>query len=131
MSSTSVSVVIPLGGKSTTATAEAIGTYLESTGLTFEILTPEGEGFGTSLRRGVSDAKGRVVVIADASLPYPVSAIGDAVAMVESGATDVVFASARLDDRGPAMLRWILVPILPDESIPGVVVFEAEIPMFR
>ena len=49
--------------------------------------------YGTALRRGVSDAKGSVIVIADPALPYPVSAIGDAVAMVEIGATDVVFAS--------------------------------------
>jgi 2-polyprenyl-3-methyl-5-hydroxy-6-metoxy-1,4-benzoquinol methylase len=117
MSATSVSVVIPLGGPSSTAPAKTIAEYLESTGLAFEILTPDGDTLGASLRRGVSDAKGRVVVIVDASLPYPVSALGDAVAMVESGATDVVFASTRSDYRGPAYIRSILVPLLPDPSI--------------
>jgi len=112
-----VSVVVPLRGQGSSASTDAIGKYLETTGLEFEILTPEGDAFGASLRRGVSEAKGRVIVIADAALPYPVSAIGDAVAMVESGATDVVFASTRIDHRGPALLRWILAPILPDRSI--------------
>jgi 2-polyprenyl-3-methyl-5-hydroxy-6-metoxy-1,4-benzoquinol methylase len=117
MSATSVSVVVPLRGQDSCASTDAIEKYLESTGLTFEILTPEGDALGGSLRRGVSDAKGRVIVIADAELPYPVSAIGDAVAMVESGVTDVVFASTRVEHRGPALLRWILVPILSDRSI--------------
>src|SRR5215211_4816947 len=99
MSATSVSVVVPR--RQADFSSDAIARYLETTGFTFEILTPEGEAYGPSLRRGVSDAKGRVVVIADGDLPYPISAIGDAVAMVESGATDVVFASTRTDYAGP------------------------------
>jgi SAM-dependent methyltransferase len=117
MSATSVSVVVPLRGQGSSASAEAIGKFLETTGFTFEVLTPNDEALGASLRHGVSDAKGGVIVIADAELPYPVSAIGDAVAMVESGATDVVFASTRGDRHGSALLRWLLVPILPDRSI--------------
>lgn len=117
MSSTSVSVVVPLRGSTAAPAVEAISRYLETTGLTFEVLAPEGEEYGAALRRGVSDAKGRVVVIADAELPYPVSAIGDAVATIESGATDVVFAATRADDRGSALLRWLLVPILPDRGV--------------
>lgn len=117
MSATSVSVVIPLGGPGSAAAGSTIATFLESTGFTFEILRPEGDTLGASLRRGVSDAKGRVVVIVDASLPYPVSAIGDAVAMVESTTTDVVFASSHSAYLGPVLLRSILVPLLPDPSI--------------
>jgi SAM-dependent methyltransferase len=116
MSATSVSVVIPLGRLGSNA-ADAIAGYLETTGLTFEVLTPAGEHFGHALRRGVSDAKGNVIVIADASLPYPVGAIGDAVAMVESGATDVVFASTRADYIAPTRLRSMLVPLMPDRAI--------------
>lgn len=115
MSATSVSVVVPRRGAG--FSPDVIARYLETTGFTFEILTPEGEAYGPSIRRGVSDAKGRVVVIADGDLPYPVSAIGDAVAMVESGATDVVFASTRADYAGPALARFLLVPILPDPAI--------------
>ncbi len=117
MSATSVSVVIPLSQPGSSPAAKAVAAYLDTTGLTYEVLTPEGDRYGAALRRGVSDAKGSVIVLADAELPYPVSAIGDAIAMVESAATDVVFASTRRDYRGPAPLRWLLVPILPDLSI--------------
>ena len=116
MSSTNVSVVVPRRQGVPLSSAE-IEAYLETTGLTFEILAPEAEEYGSALRRGVSEARGRVIVIADAELPYPVSAIGDAVAMVESGATDVVFASVRADHRAPGFLRWLLVPLLPDRTV--------------
>jgi len=116
MSSTSVSVVVPHRGGADAAAAR-IGAFLETTGLTFEILTPQHDDLGVALRRGVSDAKGGVIVIADPGLPYPVGAIGDAVAMVESGASDIVFASTRADYRAPRFLRWLLVPLLPDRGI--------------
>jgi 2-polyprenyl-3-methyl-5-hydroxy-6-metoxy-1,4-benzoquinol methylase len=117
MSATSVSVVVPLDRPGSDVAAAAIAKYLDTTGLTFEVLTPAGEQYGIAVRRGVSDAKGSVIVIADAELTHPVSAIGDAVAMVESGATDVVFASARGDYAAPALTRSLLVPMLPDPTI--------------
>ncbi|HEX8617350.1 MAG TPA: bifunctional glycosyltransferase/class I SAM-dependent methyltransferase [Thermoanaerobaculia bacterium] len=117
MSSTSVSVVVPLRQPGSAPAVDAISNYLETTGFTFEVLEPGGDMLGPSLRRGVSDAKGSVIVLADPDLPYPVSAIGAAVAMVESGATDVVFASAREDFRGGAIARSLLVPMLPDRHV--------------
>jgi SAM-dependent methyltransferase len=117
MSATSVSVVIPLSQPGSSPAAKAVAAYLDTTGLTYEVLTPEADRYGAAVRRGVSDAKGSVIVIADAELPYPVSAIGDAIAMVESAATDVVFASTRRDYCGPLLLRWLLVPMLPDRTI--------------
>lgn len=117
MSATSVSVVIPLSQPGSSPAAKAVAAYLDTTGLTYEVLTPEGERYGAAVRRGVSEAKGSVIVLADAELQYPVSAIGDAIAMVESAATDVVFASTRRDYRGPAVVRWLLVPMLPDRTI--------------
>src|SRR5688500_6238910 len=117
MSATSVSVVIPLSQPGSSPAARAVASYLETTGLTYDVLMPDAQRYGAAVRRGVSEAKGSVIVLADAELPYPVSAIGDAVAMVESGATDVVFASTRADYRGPALMRWMLVPILPDRTI--------------
>jgi SAM-dependent methyltransferase len=117
MSAPGVSVVVPLRAAGDGSAAAAIERYLETTGFTFEVLAPDGEQYAAALRRGVADAKGSVIVIVDPELPYPVGAIGDAVAMVESGATDVVFASTRADFHGPAMLRWLLVPILPDGAI--------------
>lgn len=116
MSSTSVSVVVPCVPGFTPSLGE-LERFLESTGLTFEVLVADAEAFGAALRKGVGDAKGSVVVVADPALPYPLGAIGDAIAMVESGVTDVVFGSSHADYRGPALLRWLLVPTLPDATV--------------
>src|SRR6185436_2526925 len=120
MSSTSVSVVVPLATAAPRPDAglAAIASYLETTGFTFEILTPSGDAYGSVLRRGVSDAKGGVIVVVDPDLPYPVGAIGDAVALIESAATDVVFGSTRATDHPEhALLRWIVAAILPDPAV--------------
>ena len=94
MTSTSVSVVIPHRPGFAPALGE-LERLLQGTGLTFEVAQTAGEDFGAAIRKGVSEAKGNVIVVVDPALPYPVAAIGDAVAMVESGTTDVVFASTR------------------------------------
>lgn len=116
--STSVSVLVPLTGASAAppAAREVIERYLETTGFTFEIIAGSGATYGASLRKAVSEASGSVIVIVDPSLPYPVSAIGDAVAMIDSGATEVVFGttSSNSEQRGSAFLRWLLVSELPD-----------------
>jgi len=116
MSSTNVSVVVPHRPGFSPRLGE-LEQFLETTGLTFEVLAAEGDQLGPALRRGVSEARGSVIVIADPALPYPVRALGDAIAMVESETTDVVFASTRADYRGPALVRWLLVPTLPDRNI--------------
>jgi SAM-dependent methyltransferase len=122
MGSTSVTVVLPLIGRSveTESTRAAIAKYLESTGFELDIVVVEDDDYGKLLRRGVSEARGEVVVVVDPELPYPVGAIGDAVAMIESGATEIVFGAARpigADEPGHALLRGLLVPTLPDPSI--------------
>jgi SAM-dependent methyltransferase len=118
MSSTSVSVLIPSRGEVSTAAArESIETFLESTGFTFEILVVGEGSIGATLRRGVSEAKGSVVVIIDPQLPYPVRAIGDAVAMIDSGATDIVFGCGRLAHEPSLLVRWMLGPRLPDAAV--------------
>jgi SAM-dependent methyltransferase len=119
MSSTSVSVLLPLRARAAdpAATLEAIRTYLQSTGFEFEILPLEGDDYGAMLRRGVADAKGETIVIVDDDLPYAVGAIGDAVAMIRSAATDIVFGTTRDDDSGFRMIRRLLVDILPDPMI--------------
>jgi 2-polyprenyl-3-methyl-5-hydroxy-6-metoxy-1,4-benzoquinol methylase len=99
MSSTSVSVVMPAG-----VDPSPVARYLETTGLTFEITSR------------VGDARGDVIVLVDEDLPYPMSAIGDAVAMVESGSTDVVFGTRRDYEASP-FLRWLLVAALPDPRL--------------
>ncbi|MGZ5444243.1 MAG: methyltransferase domain-containing protein [Thermoanaerobaculia bacterium] len=116
MSSTSVSVVIPRGPGFPPSLGE-LERFLEDTGLTFEVLVAEADDYGSALRKGVSEAKGSVIVLADPALAYPVRAIGDVVAMVESATTDVVLASTHADYRGPGLLRWLLVQTLPDPAI--------------
>src|SRR5438874_1762394 len=95
MSATRLSVLVPLTGRSIELpdTLEAIEQYLQTTGFEFDVrvLDKRDGGYGAMLRRGASEAKGSVVVV-DPDLPYPVGAIGDAVAMIDSGAADVVFA---------------------------------------
>src|ERR1041385_7788420 len=100
MSSTSVSVLTPLigSGSPPIAARQASERYLGSTGFEFEILPLAEEADGTALRRGVSDAKGDGIVVVDHELPYPIGALGDAVAMIDSGATDIVFATTHRDD---------------------------------
>jgi len=122
---TAVSVLLPLegsGGERPPIVAD-IERYLSSTGFEFEVLAlilEPGESYGSLLRRGVSEAKGSAVVVVDPDLPYSVGAIGDAVAMIQSGVTDVVFAATGGDEASAlrhALLRQFLVPILSDPSI--------------
>jgi SAM-dependent methyltransferase len=124
MSSTSVSILMPLIEKTESAGApDEIRRYLETTGFAFEVLPLEnrsGEQYGALIRRGTSDARGDVIVVVDAALGYPVSAIGDAVAMIQSGSTDIVFGTTgedATDGAAFAFLRWMLVPTLPDPTV--------------
>ena len=121
MSATSVSVLVPLTGRSIELpdTLESIEQYLQSTGFSFDVrvLDKRDGRYGAMLRRGASEAKGSVIVVVDPDLPYPVSAIGDAVAMIESGAADVVFAHRDGIRGGNAVVRSLLVPMLPDPAL--------------
>jgi SAM-dependent methyltransferase len=120
MSSTAVSILVPLSGPSPElpSTLETVEHYLQTTGFDFDIRvldSRDGDGYGAMTRRGAAEAKGSVVVVIDPDLPYPVSAIGDAVALIESSAAHVVFgnfAPARF-----APLRWAVVSMLPDPSL--------------
>jgi glycosyltransferase involved in cell wall biosynthesis len=121
MSSTHVSILVPLLGRSAElpSTLESIEQYLQTTGFEFEIRvldSRDGAGYGAMLRRGASDVRGEVIVVVDAALPYPVSAIGDAVAMITSGGADVVFA-ARERHVSNVVLQSLLVPALPDPAL--------------
>lgn len=120
MRSTSVSVVIPGGpGANGRKAAEAIEAYLVTTGFTFQVVTEEG-----GLHHAASEATGDIVVVVDPNLPYAVTAIGDAVALVESGAADVVFGS-RPERYAHGIVRSILVSELPDPDV-QLLAFSAE-----
>ncbi|HXA15503.1 MAG TPA: bifunctional glycosyltransferase/class I SAM-dependent methyltransferase [Thermoanaerobaculia bacterium] len=121
MSSTSVSVLVPLMGPSAElpSTIEVVERYLQTTGFAFDIRVldrRDGADYGSMIRRGAADAGGSVIIVVDQDLPYPVSAIGDAVALIESGAADVVFGR-RAGCRDSIVLRSLLVAILPDPSL--------------
>lgn len=117
MSAANVSVVVPVIGASPDPVAlHEVERYLQSTGLTFEIL-PIAEGsHGAAIRRGVSEARGDVIVIAEQEATYPIAAVGDAVAMIQSGATDVVLG-VRETDRADWLARSFLVAIAPDPAV--------------
>src|SRR5436190_5679182 len=121
MSATSVSVLVPLTGRSIELpdTLEAIEQYLQTTGFAFDVrvLDKRDGDYGAMLRRGACEAKGSVIVVVDPDLPYPVGAIGDAVAMIESAGADVVFAYRDAVRGGNAVLRSLLVPVLPDQGL--------------
>jgi len=111
----SVSVLV-LGNAAASAIA-SMRDYLQSTGFDFEIVALAGDETGAMLRRGVSEARGETIVVVDGDLPYAVSAIGDAVAMVRSGVTDIVFGTTRRIDSGYTIIRRLLVSILPDPLV--------------
>ncbi|HYS55064.1 MAG TPA: bifunctional glycosyltransferase/class I SAM-dependent methyltransferase [Thermoanaerobaculia bacterium] len=119
MSSTSVSILIPLtrNVSELPSTLESVEQYLQTTGFDFDVRvldSRDGEGYGGMLRRGAAEAKGSVLVTIDPELPYPVSAIGDAVALIESESADIVFAARLRKHNSNSLLRSILVPIIPD-----------------
>jgi SAM-dependent methyltransferase len=121
MSSTSVSIIVPLIGQSAElpSTIETIERYLHATGFAFDIRVldrRDGDGYGAMIRRGTADAQGSVIIVVDPDLPYPVSAIGDAVTLIESGAAEVVFGR-RSDCHDPFAIRSLLVSLLPDPAL--------------
>lgn len=106
----------------------SIRSYLDSTGFEFEILTFAGEPFspqhrivsvenpsyGALLRRAAAECRGEVVVFIDGPVPPQIAAIGDAVAMIRSGTADIVFGELDGRNTPPAILRMLLVDLLPD-----------------
>jgi SAM-dependent methyltransferase len=120
MSSTHVAVLVPLAKRCAElpATVEAVETYLHSTGFAFvvRVLDCNDASYGSVLRRAVSEQSDSLVVVLDPDLPYPVAAVGDAIALLESGSADVVFGGARNASPLP-LVDWLLVPELPDPRL--------------
>ena len=117
--SSAVTVLVPLGGASVglPSTLEAVEEFLNNTGFDFTIRVldrRDGDGWGAMLRRGVGEAKESIVLVIDPELPYGASSIGDAVAMIDSGAAEIVYgASAK---SSPWLVQTLLADLLPDPT---------------
>src|SRR5437667_6014296 len=67
------------------------------------------------VRRGVAEAKESIVVVIDPELPYSASSIGDAVAMIDSGATEIVYGASAKSN--PWLAQKLLADLLPDPAV--------------
>jgi dolichyl-phosphate beta-glucosyltransferase len=170
MSAVSLSIVIPAFNEARAIgeTLETISSYFHETGLGHEVIVVDdgssdataetvrsiaasdpavklvqlgsNQGKGAAVRRGVHEAQGDVVAFIDADLPYRVQNLGDAIALVQSGAADIVIGGRDLrgsqhDSSYPLLRRFmgktfslvvtsILVPDIPDTQC-GLKAFSA------
>ncbi|HEV2722462.1 MAG TPA: class I SAM-dependent methyltransferase, partial [Thermoanaerobaculia bacterium] len=96
---------------------ETVEDFFHNTGFAFTIRVldrRDGDGWGAMLRRGVAEAKESIVVVIDPELPYGAAAIGHALAVIGSGATEIVYGSAV---PAPWLLRKLLADLLPDPRV--------------
>lgn len=163
----SVSIVVPAFNEEEVigTTLDELTLYLQSTGLSYEILVVDdgstdgtarvvqdrlargiriialdsNQGKGAAVRRGVLDARGQVIAFIDADLPYELQNLGNAVALVQSGADIAIGgrdlpaserdpsypAARRLLGRGFSLVvRLLLVSDIPDTQC-GLKAFSA------
>lgn len=124
MMNVSLSVVVPQGSEGEAdALRDRLVDYLDGTGLTYELLVPEERQFGVAARRGLSSARGNVIVLITPGCTA-IAAVGDAAAMIESGSADAVFVTTPSDLERRRLIRALLVPLLVDSST-GVVAFSS------
>ena len=166
----SLSVVIPAFNEERALgkTLAELAAYLRGTGLTYEIVVVDdgstdqtvavarevalsdsairvisvsaNRGKGAAVRRGVQEAAGEVIAFIDADLPYSTQNLGDAIALVHSGSTDIAIGARDLrssneDYSYPLLRRFMgksfslivttfLLPEIPDTQC-GLKVFSA------
>jgi len=118
--SSAVTVLVPLAGTSVglPSTLETVEEFLHNTGFDFTIRVldrRDGDGWGAMLRRAVGEAKESIVVVVDPELPYGAAAIGHALAVIGSGATDIVYGTS--GHAGQWLLRKLLADLLPDPRV--------------
>src|SRR5947208_11148335 len=118
--SSAVTVLVPLAGASVglPSTLETVEEFLQNTGFAFTIRVldrRDGDGWGAMLRRGVGEAKESIVLVIDPELPYGASSIGDAVAMIDSGAAEIVYGAGAKSS--PWLVRQLLADLLPDPAV--------------
>src|SRR5256885_17090948 len=117
--SSAVTVLVPLAGAHVElpSTLETVEEFFQNSGFGFTIRVldrRDGDGWGAMLRRGVGEAKESIVLVIDPELPYGASSIGDAVAMIDSGAAEIVYGSAGVPAGWPgAVSAPRLLPSFP------------------
>jgi glycosyltransferase involved in cell wall biosynthesis len=67
------------------------------------VVAEERRGYGSALRRGIAEARGTIIVMADADRTYRLDRLGELVAPVAEGIADVVLGS-RLDRLNPGTM---------------------------
>ena len=67
------------------------------------VVGEERRGYGSALRRGIAEARGTIIVMADADRTYRLDRLGELVAPVAEGIADVVLGS-RLDRLNPGTM---------------------------
>ncbi len=111
---------------------ETLERYLQATGLTFQLIDVgggDGGSPGAAVRAAWPDAKGNVIVILNETEALATDAVGDAIALIQSEAADVIFGARQTYGSAPLLLRWLLVPVLPDPTV-GLKAFSAEAARF-
>src|SRR5512142_2422429 len=119
--SSAVTVLVPLVGRSVglPSTLETVEGYLQTTGFRFVVRvldSRDGEGWGGMIRRGVAEASDSIIVVIDPELRYPVGVIGNAVAMIDSGIGDIIFAQRDAMPQ-PWLARKLLADLVPDPRV--------------
>jgi len=68
------------------------------------VVAEERRGYGSALRRGIAEARGSIIVMADADCTYDLSRLDELTAPVADGTADMVLGS-RFDrlNRGPCL----------------------------
>lgn len=95
--------IVVVDDGSTDETAAVVSGLIESMPRLHLISNAKNAGKGAAVRTGVLDSRGEVVAFVDADLPYSIQSVGDAVALVQAGLTDVSIG-ARLPGSGPVSL---------------------------
>lgn len=166
-----LSIVIPAFNESKAIgpTLDSISSYFRATGLSHEIIVVDdgstddtagvireaakrepairlirlekNQGKGAAVRAGVQEARGEVIAFIDADLPYSVQNLGDAIALVQSGSTDIAIgardlSTSEFDPSYPVVrrimgktfsliVRSLLVRTIPDTQC-GLKAFTAD-----
>ncbi len=62
-------------------------------GVGARVVTEKRRGYGSALGRGIAEARGRIIVMADADLTYDLTRLGELVAPIVDGTADLVLGS--------------------------------------